>query len=533
MPPCAPAHHIQKASHKAQESFQRSLGQNRVLVYDADYWREITKAENGFVELGSFNKLNLTFEYKWNCDYMPHPKYRKKVKVQYDPMLLEADFLRAKILAEHIEPVAFGTLIPVLLNVKENVLGFWDQVTPFVKESSNECEIVEINTNTVTDFKQGEKDWIRPFRAFSVVVEVELRDLTARLPLPPNSSLQNGGPLVKLDFLIFELDKHYTSTRMQLTLSEIEVTFGHKYADLHLSGLQYRGSAFFSAEGLPLTAPTLEYAWMQEIEIGKLFGELKIEDVVNLGLWLDQVILCVADKAYELKAPYDLKIGDEMKYEKTKVSWLGLDVTAVCKSAKVNASVAKSSVSINNLRCDDRGGFVCANLGVISVQVALLYENQWLQAGLLQLPKSEIAVELGIVESELHEQDTWLRKHDRKRKRLDFLWDSNSREAVYRTSLKDSWGCSWFDPDENSPAEVMLDGVVQRGKSLIQDTVLVDLEQKFQKRPFCSRLTATSIAQSTGSISPESGPPMGLLLARLSEARTGSFSRLNQATPRS
>jgi hypothetical protein len=58
----------------------------------------------------------------------------------------------------------------------------------------------------------------------------------ARLPFPPNLTLKNGGPLVKLDSLWFELDKHYTNTRMQLMLSQIDVTFNHLTTGLHFSG---------------------------------------------------------------------------------------------------------------------------------------------------------------------------------------------------------------------------------------------------------------------------------------------------------
>ena len=57
---------------------------------------------------------------------------------------------------------------------------------------------------------------------------------------------------------------------------------------------------------------------MQENEVGKLSGEIKVENIANLALWLDQIILCVSDKTSEFNPPYELKIGDEMKYEKNK-----------------------------------------------------------------------------------------------------------------------------------------------------------------------------------------------------------------------
>jgi len=41
-----------------------------------------------------------------------------------------------------------------------------------------------------------------------------------------------------------------------------------------LSGLQVRGHAMFSHEGLPLESETLEYAWLIEAVIGDVTGRL-------------------------------------------------------------------------------------------------------------------------------------------------------------------------------------------------------------------------------------------------------------------
>ena len=78
-------------------------------------------------------------------------------------------------------------------------------------------------------------------------------------------------------------------------------------------GLQYRGNAFFSGEGLPLTDPTLEYAWMQEVEIGKISGDAPLDSLINIFLWLDQLIITVDDHASMFVAPREFIIGDEMK----------------------------------------------------------------------------------------------------------------------------------------------------------------------------------------------------------------------------
>ena len=59
----------------------------------------------------------------------------------------------------------------------------------------------------------------------------------ARLPFPPNLTLDKGGPLVKLDNLWFELDKHYTNTRIQLLLSPIDISFNHETSGIHFAGI--------------------------------------------------------------------------------------------------------------------------------------------------------------------------------------------------------------------------------------------------------------------------------------------------------
>ena len=75
-----------------------------------------------------------------------------------------------------------------------------------------------------------------------------MTEIVARLPFAPNVKMKHGGPLVRIPTIWFELDKHYTETRMQLTLSDSDLIFDS--SNVKFSGLQYRGFAFFSAEGL-------------------------------------------------------------------------------------------------------------------------------------------------------------------------------------------------------------------------------------------------------------------------------------------
>lgn len=59
-----------------------------------------------------------------------------------------------------------------------------------------------------------------------------------------------------------------------------------EHASLHeghlaLSGLQVRGHAMFSGEGMPLDHETLEYAWLVEAIVGNLTGRLTSPQVKN------------------------------------------------------------------------------------------------------------------------------------------------------------------------------------------------------------------------------------------------------------
>lgn len=50
---------------------------------------------------------------------------------------------------------------------------------------------------------------------------------------------------------------------------------------LGLSGLQVRGHAMFSHEGLPLDSETLEYGWLVEAIIGDFTGKLTSAQVIK------------------------------------------------------------------------------------------------------------------------------------------------------------------------------------------------------------------------------------------------------------
>ena len=121
---------------------------------------------------------------------------------------------------------------------------------------------------------------------------------------------------------------------------------------------------------------------MQEVEIGKISGEAPLDSLINIFMWLDQMAITVDDHAGMFKPPKILVIGDEMKYEKTQVTWNGTDLMIQSKKAKALIMIERTSARANNLRGDDRSGFSEGNLGAIQMALSVLFEPtaDWLQA---------------------------------------------------------------------------------------------------------------------------------------------------------
>ena len=73
---------------------------------------------------------------------------------------MEPDCLNVTIRADSIEAVAYPTLIPCVLNFKENVFGYWDDYTPFSMRNSNNSR----SSSTVVPMENTMDEWKPPFR---------------------------------------------------------------------------------------------------------------------------------------------------------------------------------------------------------------------------------------------------------------------------------------------------------------------------------------------------------------------------------
>lgn len=92
-------------------------------------------------------------------------------------------------------------------------------------------------------------------------------------------------------------------------------------------GFQVRGHAMFSNDGRALDDETLEYAWMLEVQLGKLSGKITIPQLCHVVTGLEQLLTLAIDAENELRPPKTLRYchhgvpshlcshsKDEMKY---------------------------------------------------------------------------------------------------------------------------------------------------------------------------------------------------------------------------
>jgi hypothetical protein len=127
-------------------------------------------------------------------------------------------------------------------------------------------------------------------------------------------------PLICLEKLVFEMDKSFRETRLQLLLSPILLksadyaercsggaqTAGSepqlRQGHLLLTGLQFRGHAMFSELDRALGADTLEYGWLMALQCGSLLGTV-LEKKLFFFLPLCPVFLGVADPIWKRSDP--------------------------------------------------------------------------------------------------------------------------------------------------------------------------------------------------------------------------------------
>jgi len=263
---------------------------------------------------------------------------------QFDPTSLEPDEVTVEIEIGSSVLYAYGSILKQFYYLKENIFGedqhFTDMEESNVKHSSrknlnlhsaaksqqsqsqNHKEKDDLNKSiseapSSVDMEEKPKRFdSRVYRTLNVNVLLTIHDIQAHLMKNCNSD-DPPCPIVLIERLGFEMEKKYHETMLQVLVSPAFLispdTYSRPSKEKHLkqghlllSALQIRGHAMFSNEGRSLDDETLEYAWLLEIQLGKLSGKLTLPQLTHVLLGLETMAYLALDPENDLKSPKSL-----------------------------------------------------------------------------------------------------------------------------------------------------------------------------------------------------------------------------------
>ena len=253
-----------------------------------------------------------------------------------------------------------------------------------------------------------------------------------------------------------------------------------------LSGLQIRGHAMFSHEGLPLDSETLEYAWLLELLVGDLTGRLTSPQLQNIVEFLQTFVFLIEDAENDLQRPsphfvcqhgvlqpeckvepqcsYPCPTADDIKYRMTRCSVDCVDLYLVEAGTALNVQVYPVRVSTCNLHGKNNKAGITALVPqinfkqfVLSIPVSQAMTDQsdhWLEAGGVCLGPINVDAAMALPRPEFHAmQDKFLKLHDKKTQRLVFMWlpDFSSPRPQLVEKCGCIGGCGFFGNNRNGP----------------------------------------------------------------------------------
>ncbi|XP_014242068.1 uncharacterized protein KIAA1109 isoform X2 [Cimex lectularius] len=499
-------------------------------------WRNICKRKDGWLDCWSVPIVALSINYIYHpmppfgpppqADIttpekeeillspmrIPHTRKRPIIRnwrqdgPRFDPTTLPPDKVSLELEIGPSMLLIYGSWIKGFINLKENIFGD-DQVFTDMNEAPQfyltpkAPTVPETPTSIIDDSMMVDFD-PRIYRPLEVTVSITMHDIQAHL-VKNCTEKDPPCPIILLERFGFEMKKGYKETQLQLLLSpaillscdklssrtskEKHLNQGH----LMLSGFQLRGQAMFSDEGRSLEQETLEYAWLLELQLGKLSGKMTTPQIYNLMTSLEALFLLTMDDENRLVPPrapppchhglipvqcpesepsgtYRCPPPDQIKYRLVRVAVDALDLYVVESGTAIHFWAAPIRFSTCNLH----GNKVKSGLtGVIpSIKVRqMIITNQlsatnttgsgrsqhkcnnepdvWLEVGSISLGPLilEAAVSLSNTDHNLHlVQHRFLKTHDERTRRLWLLWPGEKTGKCGCIG-----GCSFFGSNAN------------------------------------------------------------------------------------
>uniref|UniRef100_A0A158Q731 FSA_C domain-containing protein n=1 Tax=Elaeophora elaphi TaxID=1147741 RepID=A0A158Q731_9BILA len=419
------------------------------------------------------------------CKYTNHPLYydppsdlplhvvKSTTKKQTTPTTLPPDQLSLEIDISDSEIVLVGLLIRFIIDLKNNYFGLYDQLT----------DVGKINSDTPPsplygNIISGECERYRPL---SLRLHLRVGKIKG-LCLVHSSKMNSAGdscPEVQVDEVVLEIVKDAHGAMIQVCFGTASVNFKPlpeypSIADglLVLETFSFRGQAFFSDVDVPWDAATLEYGWLTEISAGQLSSKLHSSQIATLVQCIESlaVLAVCSDDKLLMPEKYDfcIHMNDprtcpyaalNLVHRKTSVQNCESEENLKYKSLRISIEQVKVAITeersafqfelspIRLAYCSCHNASFCSNilLKLSSIQlkefVSVLAKDieKWVECGCVSLSDISFDVCLPYKISEAHlflEKKNFLNKHDKRTKRLYFLWDDTNTCACF--------GHTWF-----------------------------------------------------------------------------------------
>ncbi|XP_038111246.1 transmembrane protein KIAA1109 isoform X3 [Culex quinquefasciatus] len=266
------------------------------------------------------------------------PKMRKSPAItwndagqpRFDPTSLPPDQVSVELEIGSSIMLAYGSILRNFIHLKENIFGedqsFTDMENSNSKSGNGNANsggskstsskddpnksVSEASANAEEKPKRFDP---RLFRPLEVIVSVTIHDLQAHVMKNCNEN-DPPCPVVLIERLGFEMKKRYNETELQVLVSPSFLISADssmrpskdkhlKQGHLLLSAVQVRGHAMFSNEGRALEEETLEYAWLLEVQLGKLSGKMTPPQLFNVITGLETLAFLTLDSENDLKSP--------------------------------------------------------------------------------------------------------------------------------------------------------------------------------------------------------------------------------------
>ncbi|KAI0212656.1 hypothetical protein LSAT2_002397 [Lamellibrachia satsuma] len=407
---------------------------------------------------------------------------------EFDASQMEADVIFVDVEIAPSVLCAYGSLIGNILHLKENYLGEDSKFTDYEASATTKENSVFEHINSVTT--KLETFDPRVYRPLEVKVEVTLHDIQAHLV--KNCKRDDPPcPWIFIERLSVEVNKNYEETKVQVLVApafllasdKIKRPLPHAHLQdghMRLSGLQIRGHAMFSHEGLPIDSETLEYAWLVEITVGELTGRVTAPQLQMIVECLEELVFLVEDAENSLQRPdvsqqlchhrvsqmactqslgFPCPSSNDLRYTMTRVTIDGISLYLVEAGSALSLQLYPIRLSTCNLHGKNNKAGITALIPHIKVKQFVLslptlnqYNSNtdlWLESGSVSLGPITVNSAMALEYPELrHIQDTFLKRYDRRSCRLNFLWPPEDG-ATLAGKCGCVGGCSFFGNNRN------------------------------------------------------------------------------------